>query len=394
MFRRTISVGWAIAALCYSVAARAETAPEPKALNLGAVYNLDLVGVSHGAGGSGSDVLGKLLVSADLDLSQVSKWNGATAHVSGLAVHGGRPNDRVGALQGVDNIEVARRRVKLYEAWLDQSLAGGKVSLRGGLYDVNTEFDVTDSAGVFLAPAFGIATEIAATGPAGPSIFPSTALAARVQVRPAQDWTVRVAAVNAQAGTLGDPGGVDTHFDAGAILFAETAWTGRGKVAVGAWRYTKRQPDLREVDAAGEPRGARSQGVYLTAEQPLMGGGEDATGPKVTAFVRAGLSDGDTTPFRASGAVGVNAAGVVPGRPEGVLGVGFNWAEVSRKYRRNSADDGVPLGHRESTLELTYADQLGEHLTVQPDLQLVFRPGADPGARTAVVVGLRLTVTR
>ncbi|WP_425996333.1 hypothetical protein [Caulobacter sp. DWR1-3-2b1] len=55
----------------------------------------------------------------------------------------------------------------------------------------------------------------------------------------------------------------------GALLIAEAGWTGSGKFAVGAWRYTEKQDDIRDLDPAGDPARSDAQGVYLLAEHPL-----------------------------------------------------------------------------------------------------------------------------
>ncbi len=109
------------------------------------------------------------------------------------------PSDDAGTAQGVDNIEVSRQRARLFEAWVQQSFAGDKASVLAGLHNLNSEFYANDSAGLLIAPAFGIGSELAATGPNGPSIFPSTALAARVKWAPREDLYLQAAALNASA---------------------------------------------------------------------------------------------------------------------------------------------------------------------------------------------------
>ncbi len=376
------------AAGTFAGAARAE---EPKAVSVSMVYKLDVMGVAAGGVQRRAVALDNLSINADADLDALLHWHGASAHVSFLANQGGQPGTLAGSLQGINNIEVVHHRAKLYEAWLDQSLAGGAVDVRAGLYDTNSEFNVTDSAGIFLTPTFGISTEIAATGPNGPSIFPSPALALRVNFQPRTDVYIKVAAINAHAGTLGDPGGVDTSFSDGLIMWGETGWTGRGKIAVGIWGYTKRQPDVRDTLPSGEPRPSRSHGAYLTIDEPLLRVSDKA--PQVSAFVRFGVSDGDTTPYRAAGSAGLTASHLVPGRPDGVLALGFSWGTLSAKYRANSADAGAPLDTAEIAIELTYADKLGAHLTLQPDLQYIHRPSGDPTIKDALVLGLRTAVS-
>jgi len=362
-----------------------------KGVTFSMAYKLDVMGVADGGLERDVTALDNLSVNADVDLDAAAHWHGASLHVSFLANHGGHPGTSAGSLQGVDNIEVVHARAKVYEAWIDQSLANGLVDVRAGLYDTNSEFNVTDSAGIFLAPTYGISSEIAATGPNGPSIFPSPALAMRINVQPRSDVYVRFAVVNALAGTLGDPGGVNTSFSQGVILWGEAGWKmGGGKIAGGAWGYTKGQPDLRETLPSGDPKPAGTHGAYLLIDEPLVKGDK---GPQVSAFLRFGVSDGNTSPYRGAGAVGVVASRLVPSRPDGVLALGLSWGTLSAKYRANSADIGEPLAVAETALELTYADKLGAHLTLQPDLQYIHRPSGDPAIKDALVLGLRAAVT-
>jgi porin len=362
-----------------------------KGVNFSMVYKLDVMGVASGGVDRSATALDNLSINADADLDTVMHWHGASLHVSFLANQGGQPGTLAGSLQGVNNIEVVHARAKVYEAWIDQSVANGLVDVRAGLYDTNSEFNVTDSAGIFLGPTYGISSEIAATGPNGPSIFPSPALAVRINVQPRSDIYMRFVAVNALAGTLGDPGGVDVSFSHGLILWGETGWkTGGGKLAVGAWGYTKGQPDLRDTLPSGDPKLSASRGAYVMIDRPVLKGDK---GPQASAFLRFGVSDGDTTPYRAAGAVGVTASHVIPQRPDGVLALGFSWGTLSAKYRANSADVGEPLSVAETVIELTYADKLGAHLTLQPDLQYIHRPSGDRAIKDALVLGMRGAVS-
>src|SRR5262249_31288645 len=157
----------------------------------------------------------------DASLDALIGWRGAHVHAHLLSNSGGAPNDAAATLQGVDNIEVGRRRAKLYQLWIEQEFASGRGALLAGLYDLQSDFYQDDAAVLLIAPAFGIGSELAATGPNGPSIFPSTALALRVRWPLSQRQQVQVAAFNAHAGVMGDPDGVDLRFEDGALLIAE-----------------------------------------------------------------------------------------------------------------------------------------------------------------------------
>ena len=369
------------------LAADAASAEEGSALALGGSYTADVTGTVSGGLAKRGRMLDDFQISADLDLDKAFGWKGATAHVLLLNNSGATPNDDAGTLQGVDNIEVSRQRARLFEAWVEQGF-GDKGSVRAGLYDLNSEFYSNDSAGMLLAPAFGIGSELAATGPNGPSIFPSTALAVRVRWTPSEHTYAQAAVLNANAGVLGDPGGIQTSFDNGVLMIAEGGWQGRGKVALGTWRYSRKQDDIRVVTGSGDPAHVTANGAYVLLERQLTGGDE---GRKTTAFARLGVSDGDTTAFKGGWQAGVLVEQVFESRPDSAFSVGVNQAFLSRKFRDNAFDAGQHLKNAESAIEVTYSDKIGP-VTIQPDLQYVKDPGADGGVGHALVAILRVGV--
>lgn len=382
--RRLAMMGLSLGAALLSQPAAAQDG----AWSLAATYTADVAGPVAGGASRTGRFLDNLLIEGDLDLDKAVGWTGASAHISLLNNSGGAPNDIAGTLQGIDNIEVARPRGKVYEAWLQQDF--GRASVRAGLYDLNSEFYTTDAAGLLISPAFGVGSELAATGPNGPSIFPSTALAVRFKLAPSDTTYVQAALLNAHAGVIGDPDGVDTAFDDGGLLIAEAGWTGRGKVALGAWRYTRRQDDVLEVDAAGDPVARTALGAYLLAEQPLRGAEGEVRA--VSGFLRLGVSDGDTTPFKGGAQAGLLMTQVFAGRPDSALSLGVAHGGLSGKFRQVLAGGGTSPAAAETILELTYADRAAPRLTLQPSLQYLIRPGGDRDADPAVILALRVSI--
>ena len=368
-------------------AAAAEEAALSQPIEFSLSYVADVTGVVEGGLAQRGRFLDNLDLVVDADLERLLGWSGASLHVDVLNNSGGMPNDDAGTLQGVDNIEVSRQRLRLFEAWIEQ--AWGTSSLRYGLYDLNSEFYANDSAGFLVAPAFGIGSEIAATGPNGPSIFPSTALAVRFHTEFDNGLYLRAAALNAHAGVLGDPDGVDTSFDEGALLIAESGVEGDRKLAFGAWTYTDEQDDIRDLDGSGDPIQRRALGAYVVYEQPL----NDPEGARpITAFLRAGVSDGDTTPFSGGWQAGVLVEHVFDSRPDSAFSFGINQGVLSDGHRQNQIDLGAPMDDSELQVEITYSDKVLPFLTVQPDLQWVRRPGGDRSVDDAVVAAVRFSV--
>jgi porin len=366
-------------------------APEAKAFILSGALVSDVIGISQSGKSTPVRELDKLSITANLDLEKLVHWKGATALITFQNTSGSTPNLDLGSLQGIDNNEASVRRARIFEAWVQQGF-GENASLKVGLIDMNTEFYANAASGLLIGPEFGTPSEIAATGPGGPSVFPQSSLAARLEIKPAKDLYLRVGVFNAHVGDPGDNGGVDTSFDQGVIGIAEGGWAadGKGKLALGVWGYSHKQDDVFDVNSAGDPVQHSTSGVYLISEKVLLDGGDK--GSIWTGFLRAGVSDGNTGPFKGSWQLGGLVAKIIPSRADSQLSFAYDQAYIGDKYRRASAAGGTPLGTSESRFEITYSDKIVDHLLVQPDLQYIDHPGGDPHVPGAVVGMVRFTV--
>jgi len=380
---RVLGSACAVAMMAFAASAFAE---DDDAIVLSGELALDLVGVVSGGNDHQVHEVDKTTLTADIDFEKLTGWSGGSGSVTLQHTSTGLPNAATGSLQGINNIEAGQSSTRLFEAWVQQAF-GDKGSVRVGLQDLNGEFGVTDSSALLLSPESGMASEIAATGPGGPSIYPKAGLALRLVLSPTENTYFQAAAYNARVGSLGDAGGIDTSFDDGVIQIIEGGWTGAGKLAVGAWRYSKSQDDLFDTDLLGDPIKRTSQGAYIMAEHRLVDGGE--MGLTVTGFVRTGVSDGDTGPFRSSWNTGLLIEHALGSRPDSQFSIGYDQAQLGDKYRAASAAGGQPLGKTESHAEITYFDQITEHFSIQPDLQVVWHPGGVASAKPAWVGTIR-----
>lgn len=380
MFRSSIIAIVALANLTPPASAQ-EAVPE-SALSLDLVYKGDVVSVAAGET-RGARYLDNLDLMAALDLDRAVGWQGGSAFVSLLNNLGGRPNDLAGTLQGVNNIEVGTPDLHLYQAWFQQNFAGDRLSVLVGKYDLNSEFYSGDAAAHLIAPAFGIGSELAATGPNGPSIFPRTDLAIRLRAGDERRY-VQAVAIRAPRGTA------DTGRVRSTLFVAEGGLHGSTAIGIGGWAYSRRQPRIAPPGVTLAEGTAASHGVYLLVEQDLAG---EADKPgHWRAFARAGLSDGRTTPFAGGFQIGLTGRGIVPLRPDSQLSIGVASADLSTPYRRANPVGEPPLTGSEGMVELTYSDRIAPFLTLQPDVQYVRRPGGLRDVDDAVVLGLRAIV--
>ncbi|MCW1401673.1 carbohydrate porin [Novosphingobium sp. MW5] len=388
MLGRKTGAALALAMVIVPASAHAESAETPS-IEWQISLVTDAVGISRDTG-SGVRALGLLDAGADISLDKVARWSGAVLRVRGLSSFGGRPNDLALTAQGIDNIEVDKHRIRLFELYLEQAFAGDRASVRLGLSDLNSEFYATEASTLLVSPAFGIGSELSATGPNGPSIYPATALTGRLRYHSDRGVYFQAAAVNAQTGLLGERGAARPLFGKGALLIAEagTHRAGTFHAGMGAWTYTSRQPDLRDTDAAGRPVARRAFGIYALLQKRLAGSEER----NVTAFARAGLSDGKTSPYAGGWQAGLLVSRPFAGRPESRFSIGINQGFMTGRFVLNAQDEGR-CGHRKETgVELTYADKIAGALTVQPFVQINHNADHEHDARHTFVYALRLRV--
>lgn len=357
---------------------------EPSGLSIEAEYTGEWVSAHQGAADGKSFFLDNVNVLVNWDLEKAFGLKGTTLYMNVLGNSGDRPNDRIGTLEGVSNLEVADGRFKVYEFAVEQAF-GDNTSVSFGYIDLNAHFYATDASGLLVGPPYGIGTELAATGSNGPSIFPSTSLALVGKFKPTENSYLRVGVFGARAHNWGDPGS-SNNFNEGSLVIAEAGLTSRGLLALGGWRYTDKVAAYRPTGPAAS---IQPWGIYGLVEQPLI---ESETGPSVTGFVRAGVSDGDTSDFTGSFSAGFLVDRALPGRPNSQFSLGVRHANVSDQFKDTARSNGDTPKSGESGVEVTVADQLTSSISLQGSLHYAPNPGAVKSAEDALVSSVRLTV--
>ena len=112
----------------------------------------------------------------------------------------------------------------------------------------------------------------------------------------------------------------------------------------------------------------------------------------ITNFLRIGSADGNTTRFNYAWTCGINFQGIIPSREKGIAGIAFQQAINSNTFRLSKQIDSISTLKSEYGIELTYQDFVTPWLTLQPDVQYIFNPGATPGIKNALVIGLRAQI--
>ena len=293
---------------------------------------------------------------------------GFTIFVEGLNIHGGRPVDFAGDAQGVSNL-AAPSGSRIEEAWIQQTLFDARVSILAGRYDLNTEFDRSQSSGLFLNSSFGIGPEFSQNGP---SIYPATSFGARIAYRPVRSVLLRVARFNdlsiAEAAFLDRPSSGNerrSHHLRIGRLAGLTPY--ESKIAVGAWQFTS----------------GGSSGMYVAADHTLYASPREKA-RRIAAFGQLGFDRAHDDRFARYTGFGLVMSAPFRGRDNDEIGL----AVASALNHAAAAFDAKG----ETTVEGTYLMPIHSHLAIQPDIQYVIHPDSRR-TRNALVALLQFEVS-
>ena len=384
------------------------------------IWKVDALANDGGGIQRGSEIMGNLDSKLNLDLDKLVGLSETTAFLHVVGHQGGKFNARhVGSWLGSSNIEVPVNTTKFLHAWLQKNFNDGRFSLLAGLYPIDSEFSVMDSAGIFVQPPYGAPAELALTR--GPSIFNTASFGLRAKwVSDDQTLYAQGALLDGMPGDPNNPRGTHVQFNKGdgSFVIAEFGWmpaefghafepTQPGavpqtpqivtherfdsisKYAAGVWRYTAKADHLVATDADGNPLREPSWGGYLLAERTLFRFGDNPL-RRITLFGRYSFTDGRSSALRDAFNVGVNLKGLFAAREDDALGIAFTRGRYSQPWRDSQSAAGIDTVNSEDAIEVTYRAQISRKLYVQPLWQHIQHPGGDRTTKNTNILGLRL----
>jgi porin len=341
---------------------------------------LDLWRNTEGGVKVGYTELNKLQIAVTVDGDALGQ-PGWRAHLHYFRTNGeSLSGSRVGDIQTASNIE-ALSTDRLMEAWVERRF-GDRWAVKGGLMDLNTDFDSIEPAGLFLNSSHGIAPDLSHSGLNGPSIFPVSSLGLHGTWSPSKSVTLRMAVFD---GVPGDPdhpkafAAMKLSRRDGALLFGQADWAfaDGAQASFGVWGYTA---DFDRLDRPGlQQSGQGGAYAYVEGALPVL--------PGWKGWARVGLADPRVAVVGNYAGFGVVKQAPFSSRPNDQVGFA-----VARAGLGGPARAGTELPAAEATFELTYRYQVNDGFALQPDLQYVVHPASGPGLRDALVVGLRLTL--
>ena len=328
-----------------------------------------------------------------IDAERWIGWKGSRFFFLGYALASTDPSVQINTRQTVSSLE-ATDTVKLFEAWWEQFLFNKHFSFKAGLYSLDTEFDVKQTANLFINGVFGTGIDLSEMGRFGPAIYPLSALGVRLK----ETWEglyLQVAVVDGVPGSPDNPHGTQVKLDEddGLLIANEIGYKidspdhPRLKLGVGAWVYTTELPDI--ANPTDTQRGRHS--IYGFIDLRLYSEAPDSS-QGLDGFFRLGVGDSQAGRFKRNLTFGLAYTGLLPDRESDVLGfaVSVGWAGDSLRQVNKSM--GTPIEDEEIVLELTYQLSPLPWLTLQPDIQWFIHPGLSESLDNTLFLGMRAEV--
>ncbi len=412
-------------------------------IELEAMYTGDLYRSLTHTGYSGTQYLDVIDLIVGLDLGTLIKWNNARLYTDVIVTHGEDPSACVGDMQGISNI-AGDQGWKIYELWLQQTLWQNRLSVLAGIYDINSEFDVIEPAGIFLNGSFGMGPDFAQSGGNGAPAYPCTDLGVRIKITPFAPLTIQTAIFDGYAGDRDNPQYIPLRIelDQGTLIASEIIFlkgkkeirqvpvsfrrgrqqrrrTGRQrlkadrphsnhqahhqrpyswlnipennytKLALGGWYHSGTFDDLLRCDQNIIPLQHKgSWGVYLLAGRTLFRRPRNSMAD-LNAFARIGLANPKVNPIDRYIGGGLIWSECTGSRYIDQLGLAVAAARTGAPYQKSICGD-CNDNQWETVLELTYRIQVNRWLSIQPDLQYIINPGFIVGQDTALAGGMRM----
>ncbi len=345
-------------------------------LGLTAAYQTNV----HG-GTSTNDRRGRHLSRYDLemsmDLEKLLGIEGGSFFVHGW---GGWPDTEgidghsVGSAWGINALTVGNRSLDIVEAFYEGPFFSDNLTIAVGKLDFTGIFDASEYADDECSQFLNASLVDDPTIP-----FPSQGLGVVLTYNLTESWYIMAGVADAQADNR-ENGFRTTFHDEDYFFYAlETGKTiGSGTYRVGLWN----DPQPKGSDNKRDDVGVYTSCDWLVYQENP--GAEDGQG--LGTFFRYGYADDKRNDITGFWSIGFQYQGLIEGRNDDILALGFAKGVFSDKASTAYTDD------YESVFELYYSAAISPWFHISPNIQYVTNPGGDKTIDDAVILGLRVRV--
>jgi carbohydrate-selective porin OprB len=306
-------------------------------------------------------------LSLAIDTGRLHGWRGGTGFAR-LKQHqkefGGEYELSTQLYSNID----APSRTSFYEFWLQQSLLGGRLRIKAGKIDANSEFAVVQTAADFLNSSMGFSPTIVAF-PA----YPDPNLAVGLFLRPQRRYGISF-------------GILRTH-DMGTMTIVEPQvdWWSReselhGHASFGYWR-------LDRAPITGDPDETSAAGVYAIVEQGIWRSAalRNQAQRSLSAHVELGVAENKANVVTHHVGGGLVMQSLLASRPKDSMGIA---ATLARFATAPAPEDS---NRPELAIEIYYKIVLTRSIALIPDSQYFRHPRGTGPTRDCLALTPRLS---
>jgi porin len=334
-----------------------------------------------------------LLISSDLQKLLGLEAARLFVHAEGRWSKSGSINEpSVGSYFGVNADGGPRRSIDVTELWYEQAMLDRALLLRIGKMDLTGGFEHSNCPVAFDCSLFANDETRQFLNPAlvnNPTIpFPDYALGLAGFYSPIKWWYASAGVVDAQ-NDFRETGFSTTFHDEDYFFYIfETGITPRMDSAngplIGAYRlgfWNDPQPKAHS-DSIRKYRD--DVGFYLSFDQTMTKENPEPNDSQgLGVFCRYGYANGRTNDITNFWSIGFQYQGLIEGRDDDVLGVGFAQGIFSNGASMTYSED------HEDALELYYDIRFSPWMNFSTGLQYIANPGGVKGVSDAVVLEMR-----
>ena len=360
-----------------------------------------------------------------VDLEKLIGLKGGIFTISALQTRGRSiTQDHLANFNPASSYE-ADRSTRLFEIWYRQLFFNGKLGIKIGQQNLESEFMQTNYGGLFLNSNFGWPMAPSVNLYSGGPSWPLSSPALRVRFHVTHAFTILAAvaddnppgnrynAFNIQNGgntadqtnqVTQDGSGTQFNTGTGALLIGELHYTLNrqpedlsdatkdpglpGIYKLGGFYDTGKFPDYRYNTHdqqmgknAGFPRWDQGNWMVYAVLDQMVWRPSFKSDRSLGIFARATGNSGDRNMISFAADAGLNLKAPFLNRPNDTVGVGWGIGRSSSGWRQYNRAAGSIIPGNENHLEVTYQAEIKPWLVLQPDFQQIWNPmggKADP----------------
>lgn len=320
-----------------------------------------------------------------LDTEKAELWKGGTFFAlyqkkMGYGLSGGaNPDGAMGDFMGFDGWDW-RQINQISEYWYQHKFFDGKIRVKFGKQDANTDFAYLNSGWDFMNSAFSVI-------PTVPLVtYPDQSFGFMAEINPKEWLSIRDGIYSR----------FNVPYNITEIEVKPKIKNLPGRYMVGAWELSDSSGMGVTVgeDSSGSVYNNfyRNYGAYINCEQMIYKEKKDDNNDLqgLVVFLQAGISPSNKNDMSKYVGGGLHYVGPIPKRDKDIAGIAVGCGNFAHRLNDITYDNGGRVGS-ETVAEAFYRVQINRWCYLQPDIQFISHPGGIYS--NSVAVGLRTVIT-